>query len=163
MKLSFYVGNHAADALLVRLGWAATRLVQKGPFDRATHVEAIHDELPDGQVLIASASARDGGVRSKTARLTPGHWRVVDVPAWSSAASADLLERTRGQPYDWLGAWATVMPGRQRESSWFCTEWVAHPYLLTPWAFDPARLMSVCLSIGREVTDEFFNARAARQ
>lgn len=34
-----YVGNHAQDSLAVRLGWAATRLVQRGQFARVTHVE----------------------------------------------------------------------------------------------------------------------------
>lgn len=74
-----YVGNHAQDTLAVRLGWAATRLVQRGQFARVTHVEGYYGANDQGQAIIASASLRDGGVRVKSAALDPANWVAIDV------------------------------------------------------------------------------------
>jgi hypothetical protein len=37
-----YIGNHSKDTIPVRLGWALTRLVQRGEYQRVTHTEAVH-------------------------------------------------------------------------------------------------------------------------
>jgi hypothetical protein len=158
MKLAFYIGDHSNDSLVTRLGWYLTQLVQKGPYGNVTHVEAIHYEYPDGSTLIASSSVRDGGVRSKQVRLDPTHWMIVDVPQWKAKLSSDLLQRTRGQPYDWRGAAATCLPGRENGSSWFCNEWVSFPYLKSASNFGPHQLAAICLSIGTDVTTKFFNS-----
>lgn len=71
MRVACFIGDHAKDDLLTRIGWVGTRLVQKGSFQRVTHVEAILEEHEDGQVTIGSASLRDGGVRVKTVKLHP--------------------------------------------------------------------------------------------
>ncbi len=156
MLLAFYTGNHSGDGWRSRLGWWLTQLVQKGPYGGITHVEAIHAEHNDGTVIIASASALDGGVRSKVTRLDPTHWLIVDVPQWDVSESLDLLARTDGQPYDWRGAWATVMPGHQQAGHWFCSQWTAFQYLKASGTFGPHQLAALCLSIGRDVTDDFF-------
>lgn len=159
MLVAHYVGRHATDGLQSRLGWAIVRAVQRGDYRRTTHVEAVHEEHPDGTVTIASASLRDGGVRPKRARLTPGHWLIADVPQWSRQASVELLAETQGLPYDWRGAAATVLPLRQRDGEFFCTEWVARPYLRASHIFGPAQLAAITMSIGRDVTAEFFAQR----
>lgn len=159
MKIAFYIGNHDKDSVLVRLGWALTRLGQKGPYADVTHVEAIHQEYSNGEVLIASSSARDGGVRDKRALLTPGNWRIVDVTNWSVELSQALLAQTRGTAYDWRGAAATMLPGSQNPSKWFCNEWVASPYLKASGTFTPSQLMALALSLGDEVTGDFFASR----
>lgn len=146
------------DSWLVRAGWRLTRLVQKGMFGHVTHVEAIHAEHPDGSVTIASASIRDGGVRSKVTRLDPDHWRIVDVPQWETRRSADLLLQTRGAPYDWRGALATCMPGSPQTGRWFCNAWVAAPFLEAPATFGPHQFAAICLSLGRDITNEFFRS-----
>lgn len=160
MKVALFVGNHAADSWLVRLGWWITRLVQKGPFGYVTHVEAIHAEHADGSVTIASASVRDAGVRARRVQLNPAHWRIVDVPQWDVRRSVELLGTTNGLPYDWRGAVATAFLGSQDRDRWFCNEWVAQPYLQAPATFGPNHFAAVCLSLGRDVTAEFFGARA---
>jgi len=153
MLIAHYIGRHAGDTLSVRAGWAVVRAVQRGPWRRATHVEAIHAVHDDGSVTITSSSLREGGVRSKRTKLKTGNWIVVDVPQWDVADSIALLDQTRGAPYDTLGAVATVLPLRQRADQWFCTEWVAAPYLRASGLFGPAQLAAITLSLGTDVTD----------
>ena len=160
MKVALYIGDHAADGLLARLGWWITRRVQKGPYAHVTHVEAIHDEHPDGSVTIASASLRDGGVRSKRAVLNPAHWLIIDVPLWDTQKSEDSLEETTGMGYDWRGALATCLPGAPDADRWFCNEWVGHPYLRGAETFGPHHFAAICLSLGTDVTEEFFRRMA---
>ena len=156
MKISLYVGDHAKDDWLARFGWAITRYTQKGPYGDVTHVEAIHAEHADGTVTMASASLRDGGVRAKTVRLNPAHWMIADVPQWDVQDSIDFLAQTNGAPYDWRGAWATRLPGSGDDSAWFCNEWVSAPFLQASDTFGPHHLASICLSLGRDVTQAFF-------
>lgn len=165
MIVIHYIGNHAADSLGVRLGWALTRICQRGQFRRVTHCEAVHQVHSDGTVTMASSSLREGGVRGKTrVRLTPGHWLVHDVPAWPVVRSIDLLQRTHGQPYDLRGAVATVLLWLgQSGSRWFCNEWVATPYLKSPGIFGPAQFAAITATVGRDVTDEFFADMQQRQ
>lgn len=160
MKIAFYIGDHSRDTLAVRLGWALTRLGQKGPYAVVTHVEAIHEEYSDGTVLIASSSVRDEGVRVKRTALTAGHWRIVDVPGWDVALSKQLFLKTQGAAYDWRGAAATLLPGSPDPARWFCNKWVTHPYLQASATFTPSQCFAVALSFGAEVTTEFFNERA---
>lgn len=153
MLIAHYIGRHAGDTLSVRAGWGVVRAVQRGPWRRVTHVEAIHSVHDDGTVTIASSSLREGGVRSKRTVLMRGNWIVVDVPQWGVADSIALLDKTRGEPYDVFGAVATVLPFRQRSDQWFCTEWVAAPYLKASGLFGPAQLAAITLSLGTDVTD----------
>ena len=162
MKIAHYIGNHAADTLAVRAGWWITRKVQKGAYSGTTHCEAIHAEHADGTVTIASASLRDQGVRDKHVRLNFAHWRIVDVPIWDVRQSIDLLGRTRGAKYDLGGAIATVFIGSQNAAKWFCNEWVAHPFVRSSATFGPHQFHAVTLSIGRDVTLDFFGSRALK-
>lgn len=159
MRIAFYIGNHAADSWPVRLGCYLTRLAQKGEFKKATHCEAIHEELPDGSCVIASSSLRDGGVRLKTVTLNPENWRIVNVHQWNVKKSIELMSITKGEPYDLRGALATVLPGKQQTGRWFCNEWIGAPYLQASYSFQTAQFMAICLSLGAEVTQEFFLAR----
>ena len=159
MKCALYVGDHVADGWLTRLGWRLTRLFQKGRYGHVTHVEAIHTEHDDGTVTIASASVRDGGVRSKRVTLNHEHWWIVDVPLWDVAKSIALLAETNGLDYDWRGAIATVFLGSQDSDRWFCNEHVSHPFLKCSANFSPSQFAAIALSLGRDVTGEFFEGR----
>jgi hypothetical protein len=161
MLVAHYIGAHRGDSLHVRLGWAAVRAVQRGDFRRVTHVESILQEHDDGTVTIASSSLRDGGVRAKRVSLKPGHWLIADVPQWDVVRALALLDETEGWPYDLLGAMATVLPTRQAGRRYFCSEWVATPFLRSPHTFGPAQLAAITMSIGRDVTAEFFAERQA--
>lgn len=159
MFIAHYVGDHRDDGLLCRLGWAAVRLVQKGPWDRVTHTEAILDVHADGMVTIGSATIRDSnsGVRTKRARLTPGHWCIVDVPAFDVERARSWFKAHDGEGYDWRGAWATVLPGRGSQYLWYCTEAVAASVgFQTPEAWLPCEWAAITYSIGVDVTHRFF-------
>jgi hypothetical protein len=160
MLIAHFVGNHAADTLAVRAGWALTRLVQKGEFGRVTHCEAILRDYGGGLADIASSSVRDGGVRIKSkVPMTHGNWLMTSVPMWLEDFSRSWFERYAGAPYDWRGAFATVMPGHDRGTEFFCSEAVgASVGLVTPQAFTPAQFAAICMSFGRNVTDEFFQS-----
>lgn len=156
MLLAFYTGDHKQDGWPSRIGLLATRLLQKGPYGYITHCEAIHAQHDDGTVTIASASFRDGGVRSKRCALDPASWLVVDVPAWDVERSIALLQQTKGEPYDWRGALATCLPGKPQTGRWFCNQWVASPFLKAAETFGPHHLAAVALSMGQGVTAQFF-------
>jgi hypothetical protein len=159
VKVALFVGDHAADGLAAHLGWWLTRKLQKGMYAGVTHCEAIHREHGDGTVTIASASLRDGGVRSKRAMLNPAHWLIVDVPQWPVALSVAFLAITDGKPYDWRGAIATCLPGSPESGAYFCNEWVAQPFVRAAATFGPHHFAAIAMSLGRDVTAEFFNDR----
>lgn len=160
MKIALFIGDHAADDLMVRVGWYLTRLVQKGPYGIVTHVEAIHAEHGDGTVTIAGASVRDEGVRATRVRLNPDHWLIADVPQWEVQKSIALLAQTRGAKYDWRGALATCLPGSPQAGRWFCNEWVGQPFLKAAATFGPHHFAALCLSLGQDMTAEFFRSRS---
>lgn len=143
-----YVGNHAQDSLAVRLGWAATRLVQRGQFARVTHVEGYYGANDQGQAVIASASLRDGGVRVKAADLVPEHWVAVEVPCWDAKRSLAFILPHVGEKYDMRGAVATIFLSGQDGDRWFCNEILgASVGLISPDIFGPAQFMALALSM----------------
>jgi len=160
LKTALYIGNHSGDALSVRAGWALTRMVQRGLYQRVTHTEMILDEMAGGSVLIGSSSLREGGVRIKKAKLTPGHWMIVDVPSWDSGQSFNWFIKYKGDKYDLRGALATVLPGSQYFDRWYCNEACAASVgIVEPQLFGPAQFAAITMSLGRDVTDDFFKAR----
>lgn len=163
MKAALYIGDHKKDAFIVRLGWAATRLVQKGEYANVTHVEAILTEHDDGSVDIGSASIRDGGVRVKKTYLNPNHWMIVDVPKFSVTKARKWFADHAGEKYDSRGAFASAFPIQWKQhNKWFCNESVgASVGMKSPEIFGPSQFAAVAMSFGTDVTDEFFKARYA--
>jgi hypothetical protein len=161
MLTAHYTGP-ARPGLTNRFGWWLIRTGQKAPYDFCTHTEAIHELHADGRVTIASSSLADKGVRTKRVRLTPGSWVVVDVPAWDVQASieffADAVAKRQG--YDYVGAGATMLPGKQKAGRLFCTEAVLAPFVPASHYFTPAQGLAICLGHGRDVTEQFFAERA---
>lgn len=158
MLIAHYIGNHANDALSVRLGWWATRLVQKGRFGIVTHCEAILHQWDAGVADIASSSVRDGGVRIKEhVRLDADKWLIADVPGWNVLQAEEWFVAHEGAAYDWRGAWAAVMPGHHESGEFFCNEAVgASVGLAEPHTFTPSQFAAVCFTFGRDVTSDFF-------
>lgn len=162
MKVAFFIGDHAKDDALVRLGWAGTRLVQKGAYDQVTHTEAILLEHAEGTVDIGSASLRDGGVRTKrNVRLNPKHWLIADVSQWDLELARAWFIEHDGEKYDWRGAFASWTPVMwEMVKQWFCSESIAAAASMkTPSLYGPALLADIAFSLGRDVTTEFFAAR----
>jgi hypothetical protein len=79
---------------------------------------------------------------------------------WDVEQSIVLLSLTCGMPYDLWGAIATVLPGRPSDKAFFCNRWVATPYLKAAGTFGPHHFAAICLSIGKDITTDFFNSRA---
>lgn len=96
-----------------------------------------------------SASARDGGVRSKRMLLPADKWDLLeirDVEAHEKVWA--LYQATQGAKYDYLGALGVVLPIHQATQRWFCSEWCAKALGLgQPERFSPSRLAH-CLSDG---------------
>lgn len=158
MKIALYIGNHEKDTWTGRLGWWLIRYTQTGKYQRVTHAEAIHEEYPDGTVLIASASLRDGGVRSKRVKLDPKNWLIVTVRRWEVEKSKALYELARDCPYDWRGALATKLPSLgQNELAYFCNEFVGAPFLEDSETFAPQQFAAICMSLGEDITELFFS------
>jgi hypothetical protein len=151
LKVALYIGAHKGAPWNVRLACWLIRFVQKGALGNVTHVEAILAEHADGSVDIASSVALEGGVRIKRCVLDPAQWRVVDVPEWDAAKARAWFEQHAGEPYDWRGAFATLLPGHDSRG-WFCNEAVgASVGLVEPHTFTPSTFAAVCLTFGREV------------
>ena len=161
MKIACFIGDHAKDDILTRIGWAGTRIVQKGSFQRVTHVEAILEEHDDGTVTIGSASLRDGGVRVKTVKLNPDHWIIIDVPSWDVQQAQRWFADHAGEGYDWRGAFVSWLPFTwNREKEHFCNEAVGESVdMVDPDIYGPSEFASTALSFGKDVTKEFFSAR----
>lgn len=159
-----YIGDHKKDTLSVRLGWALVRLAQwrSGTYHKVTHTELVLDGTTCRGATIASASIRDGGVRTKTVDLERGNWIALEVPAWEPArpAARKWFKEHDGQGYDTIGALATrIWWLRQSIEKWFCNESDgAAVGLLDPAQYLPAQFFAIAASLpgSRDVTDEFF-------
>lgn len=158
MLVAHYIGSHKKDTLQVRAGWEVTRKVQRGDYKNVTHCEAILRDYGSGVADIGSSSVRDGGVRIKEfVTLDPSNWIITDMPMWDAQRARSWFEWHTGMEYDFRGAWATVMPGRDDPQRAFCSKALglsvgfADAYTLTP-----ARLASACVTFGRVVTSKFF-------
>jgi hypothetical protein len=161
VKVALYIGTHDKDDALTRIGWAATRAVQKGKFRSVTHVEAILEEHADWSVTIGSASLRDGGVRTKTVKLNPEHWLIFDVPSWDVERSKAWFVEHDGDKYDWRGAFVTWLPATwNRLFEWFCNDAIgASQRMVDSHIFGPSQFAAIVASFGCDVTQEFFNSR----
>jgi hypothetical protein len=150
-----YVGNHSNDTFLVRAGWAITRLVQRGEFEKVTHVEACFGFSETGCAHIGSSSLRDDGVRTKHVFLTNNHWAAIDVPVWDADKSLAFIKAQSGGKYDTRGALATVLLGAQDGARWFCNEIVgASVGLVSPEIYGPAQFMAIAASMpGAKIVD----------
>ena len=106
-----YIGNHAKDTLMVRLGWALIRLVQTGKFKRVTHTECVLVGDHYARCTIASSSVRDGGVRIKPdIALARGNWAAFEVRGLSRERSRHWFEAHDGEVYNMVAAIATKLP-----------------------------------------------------
>ena len=130
MRLAFYKGRHTGLRGLLD---AAVRWWTRGPY---SHVELV---MEDGTCW--SASARDGGVRSKRVNTASGNWDVYEIDG-DEAAAVTWFEAHRGRKYDYAGLFGFVWrPCYGAESRFFCSEAIAAALgVAEPWRFDPNTL-----------------------
>lgn len=167
MKLALYIGDHKDDTLIVRLGWWLTLATQKG--SRVTHGEAIVREHADGTVDIASATLRKEtaigktGVRiKKNVNLQRGNWKIIDVPAFNKSSSLAWFISHDGAGYDKRGAFASILPiWWSSKDKYFCYHSICESVgLKCGEGFTGPVFEAVLLRFGKDVTEDFFNARA---
>lgn len=125
--LALYKGRrdgawYQPDIAAARLSDWIIRLFTRSPYS--------HCELAvlrtDGQYDCYSSSIRDGGVRVKTMPLSAEKWDLIEIRQPEiQVRTADLFQRTKGQPYDWTGALGIVLRTRHSPAKWFCSEWCA--------------------------------------
>jgi hypothetical protein len=125
MLYAVYVGNHDKDTFLVRMGWKLTRLVQQGKYRKATHMECIHEGTDYTDCTIASSSIRRGGVGTvEHTKLTPGNWRILNVPDHDVETSKVWFKFMDGYGYNIVAAVATrihfLQPLGEFISGFFC-------------------------------------------
>jgi hypothetical protein len=155
MKIALYIGNHAKDSWSARAGWWIIRLVQRGPFKRVTHCEAILAG-DKSTCQIASASLRDGGVRIKDVTLTPEHWLIYDVPSFDGRRAKSWFFDQAGAPYSVFGAVASVFTFLPY-SGQFCSRAVAESVgIVGASDMTPQELAELCATFGTDITEEFF-------
>ena len=155
MLIAHYIGP-PKSGIAASAGWHLTVLAQKAPFDYCTHTEAIHAVHGDGSVTIASSSIADRGVRTKRTKLTLEHWIITDVPQWDVSKSTQYFAQALENhvQYDFMGALATMLPGHHDGNKVFCTEAVLAPFVQAPHYYTPALCLSLCLSVGKQLTHE---------
>lgn len=140
----------------MRLGWWLTRLVQRGPHKRVTHCEVILSGDAD-ECTIASASVRDGGVRTKTTDLTRDHWMIYDLPSFDAAQAKQWFDAHDREPYSMLGAAASALVFLPYSMGQFCSKAVAAAVgIVGADDITPQELADMCATFGADVTDEFF-------
>lgn len=130
MMLALYKGPPVNDWMHSFAHWAVCAFTGS----RYSHCELVID----GRSY--SASARDGGVRTKVIDFTSGRWDLLPIQGDEAAAVAWFMEHD-GAPYDWAGVLRFALPFLpQRRGQWFCSEacgaalGIAQPHKLTPWA-----------------------------
>jgi hypothetical protein len=109
MLTAWYIGDHKDDGFMARLGYAIIRFGQTAEkYGYMTHCEVIQAG-PWWNCSIIGASRRDGAeVRQKLVELNPGHWRILDVPAWDLQDFNKRAIPLLGTPYSNLGAAASA-------------------------------------------------------
>lgn len=115
--------------------YKGTRRGFKGLLNRAirwwtnsiySHNELVFEEFTDnqGNVLCASSSASDGGVRFKYIYLEPSKWDIVhlDMPKERSQKAFQWFADHNEDGYDYLGLFGFIWRREQDKNKWFCNE-----------------------------------------
>lgn len=94
---------------------------------RFSHVElVIPGTRMGGRATCASASSRDGGVRSKRITLTTGRWVLVTLPFHPSMPAVDWFDEHEDARYDWRGVAGFVLTWlRDSWSRFYCSRALA--------------------------------------
>ncbi|PLW75786.1 hypothetical protein [Cohaesibacter celericrescens] len=120
-------------------------IVRKATNSIYSHCEVIFS-LAEAQeeVLCHSASARDGGVRSKSIILRPDLWDLVHLPYcfFDEQHAKHLLILSAGAKYDYPAILLNhvVSLNRHSDERWFCSEFCAeliglpNPHVYSPQA-----------------------------
>ena len=140
--LALYKGKKEGRGLKVR--WARfrdwlVRTVTRSPYSHCEIAVTVH---PKTLYTCYSASARDGGVRCKVMALPADKWDLIPINQLD--AYIDVLNyfaKTRGKPYDFVGACGVILGIKGSLKKWFCSEWGAAAFgLQYPDQYSPQAL-----------------------
>lgn len=134
-------------ALYKGKGTLFNRLIRLWTRSKYSHCEVV---MPDGSWL--SASAMDGGVRTKHIELNFEHWDLVPLPWASAAPILRLYNMHEGKGYDWAGLFFSQLlaSGLHNKRRMFCSEFCAAALgFPNPQRYSPAQLGEVVNRINR--------------
>lgn len=156
-------------ALYKGKGTLFNRLIRLWTRSKYSHCEIVlsaHNEslvVDDSGAVWLSASAMDGGVRSKEIELNLEHWDLIPVP-WADRARIDwVFQQHRGKGYDWLGIFFSQLlaSGLHSRSRMFCSEFCAAALgFANPQLFSPAQLRAVVQRVNAITTGQQDEAHA---
>lgn len=103
------------------------------------------------EVLCASASFLDGGVRMKRMWLNPDHWDVYELEGADQKAAQRWFEERWGAGYDIAGLFGFLWrPHKGNPRRWFCSEALAAALgFRDPWRYCVNTLFSALLEKDR--------------
>jgi hypothetical protein len=141
VKLAFYKAHQGNFIDRVISWWT------NGPY---SHVEIVVG--PDiNNLSMYSSSGIDNGVRLKQHKYNPTLWEYVDINLDFNVL-LQIYNRTKGNKYDYSGILGFILPFRDRQDSWFCSEWVSNVlkcsgdkrfYTLNPSRISPNKLYKI--------------------
>ncbi|WFF38034.1 enoyl-CoA hydratase [Moraxella nasibovis] len=142
--LACYHGR--ASRLSHRICDGITKFFTKGGY---SHCE-IAISLSDGRYQCYSSSYRDGGVRTKTMRLSSDKWDLLALDGLPAARIEDYFAQTKEAGYDLFGALGCVAGLRQHADRYFCSEWCFNVIFGSNqgWRFSPNQLAQIACHLG---------------
>jgi hypothetical protein len=145
-------------ALYKGRGTLFNQLIRYWSRSQYSHCEIV---MPDGRWL--SASAMDGGVRSKQVEVNLEHWDLIPLPWVNDLLIWEVFVAHRGKGYDWLGLFGAQLFGagidnpRRMFCSEFCAAALGFPQ---PQRYSPAMLGDVVRRIHAATTGQQDEAHA---
>lgn len=143
--LASYKSVHKGMAGFVNI---AIRAMDKTEF---SHTEICIGNPFEIEADCYSASGVDHGVRKKVMLLDRSHWEVMELPYAKPEDVIALYNRTKDDPYDYMGVGRFIFPWLLREHPYryFCSEWAAEAVKFEgAWRFSPATIRNAALTMG---------------
>jgi hypothetical protein len=141
--LACYRGSTRGPARIVG---AVIRWVTRSEFSHCEIAKQVPLSGAPGQPSFEcfSASALDGGVRSKCMPLPAERWHLTPLPSEVAERARELHKAQEAAAYDWWGVarfGAAVLFRKEHPQRWFCSEFCAAAMgLPDPWRWTPADL-----------------------
>jgi hypothetical protein len=115
-----------------------------------SHVEIVV-ESDVNNLLMYSSHPNDGGVRRRLHKYDPTKWEYINIDLDYNILLG-IYNKTKNDSYDFSGILGFIIPFRDRENKWFCSEWVSNVlkcngdkrfYILAPSRISPNKLYKI--------------------
>ncbi len=131
VKLAFYKANGPK----ARIDDKIIAKYTNGPYS--------HVEIVIGKIMYSS-SPRDGGVRRREHRFDTAVWDYINLENIEISKIVEFYNVTKRDKYDWMGIFGFIVPFKDREKEWFCSEWCSMALKIAGfkplWTKDPAKI-----------------------